>query len=537
MVEFWVEKLAKEAMARAEREGTIVTCRSGQSPSGAKHIGNINDNIRSFFVAKKVNELGGRARHVQTHDDMDPFRKMPSKVVGLDGSWHEVSGMSEKMQEFVGTPLCQTPDPLGCCRSWAEHFEKVWENGCNALGLKTEYYRNETLYKEGKFDSFIRMALERAELAASVLSGFQDSVNKNYVPLTAICESCGKINGRITAVDLEGGTVDYVCEERKLAGKYGTGGCGHKGTVPFGGGNCKLPWRFEWPAQWVLFETTLEPFGKDHYQGSWPSGKEIVEKIFDGVAPIPVLYEFFLVNGAKMSTRHGNVFITQDMLKIMTPAEFLHFYTKRPEKQRDLDISHVFRLVDEYDATERIVFDRDNTEKKEVQNAKGRYSLCTSPLPEKAPTKLPYQFSAMLDQSWPEKGREDRIKPLLEEQGEYEPSDVVFALQRLKLAGKWVKTYAPEEYILRLVELDKSVISKQLAEVLLETAEALESGANGSQLLNTFRNGCKKRGLNLRESFASVYMLLIGQEKGPRLGSFLLSLDREWVKKRLKLEE
>ena len=86
---FWAEQIAERAIEEAKRRGfEVVTCRSGQTPSGAKHIGNFNDNIRSYFVAKFIERLGHKARHVQTHDDMDPLRKIPKRVVDLDGKWH-----------------------------------------------------------------------------------------------------------------------------------------------------------------------------------------------------------------------------------------------------------------------------------------------------------------------------------------------------------------------------------------------------------------------------------------------------------------
>ncbi len=532
---FWIESLAEEAMARADKEGTIVTCRSGQSPSGAKHIGNINDNIRSFFVAKKVKEMGGEARHVQTHDDMDPFRKMPAKLADLDGEWHDASEFDD-MSPHIGRPLSSTPDPFGCCDSWAAHFAEVWESGCGALGLETDYFFNSNLYGEGKFDLFIRMALERSELASRIISSFQETKTSEYVPLNVVCENCGKLTGRVTGFDLEEGTVDYVCDERRLAGKYGTGACGGKGTVEWGGGNAKLPWRFEWPAQWLIFKTTLEPFGKDHYQGSWPSGKEIVEKVFDGRPPIPVLYEFFLVDGKKMSTRHGNVYIVQEMLEMMTPAEFLHFYTLRPEKQRDLDITHLYRLVDDYDLTERVYFGEDEADEKEKMNARGRYELATAEVPDSFPLKLSYTFSALLDQSWPEEGREERVEEQLAELGEPSQREIDFALKRLSLAGVWAERHAPPEYTLNLAELNESVVSDEMRQVLGETADALEGGASSEELLNLFRDACKERDIPLRKGFSTAYLLLIGEKKGPRLGSFLRSLDREWVLKRLRLQ-
>ena len=54
------------------------------------------------------------------------------------------------------------------------------------------------------------------------------------------------------------------------------------------------------------------------------------------------MYEFFLVNGEKMSASKGNVYIVQDLLKVMEPEAFMFFYAKRPEKQRDLELKRIF---------------------------------------------------------------------------------------------------------------------------------------------------------------------------------------------------
>ena len=43
---FWADQLADMVIKRAKREGKIVSIRSGQTPSGGKHIGNMNDPIR-----------------------------------------------------------------------------------------------------------------------------------------------------------------------------------------------------------------------------------------------------------------------------------------------------------------------------------------------------------------------------------------------------------------------------------------------------------------------------------------------------------
>ena len=57
-----------------------------------------------------------------------------------------------------------------------------------------------------------------------------------------------------------------------------------------------------------------------------------------------------------MSTRHGNAYITHDIIKVL-PAEVLrYFYTKKPTKQRNFDLENIYRLVNEYDSVERVYY-------------------------------------------------------------------------------------------------------------------------------------------------------------------------------------
>ncbi|MFH1420734.1 MAG: lysine--tRNA ligase [Candidatus Aenigmatarchaeota archaeon] len=349
---FWADRLAKEAMERAKRENVDVTCRSGASPSGAKHIGNLFDVLKSYIVHKSVLDNGFKSRLVLTHDDRDPIRKIPPRLPDLEGNWHTTEEIAKKMQSHLGEPYCNAPDPFGCCKSWSKHFATVWENGIRALGVEMQTYYNDDLYKQGKFEPFIVRALKNIDTSRKVIMQFQETKNENYIPFDVICENCGKIIGRATGFDLEQKTIDYVCEKKTLAGKYEISGCGHRGTVSFDQG--KLPWSFEWPAQWLIFKTTFEPFGKEHAEGSWPRCSAICKNVYNAEPPIPHIYEFLLVNGKKMAARMGNAYVVQDMLRILEPEIFFYFYTKRSTRQRNLDIENIYYLVDEFEKAERI---------------------------------------------------------------------------------------------------------------------------------------------------------------------------------------
>ncbi len=163
------------------------------------------------------------------------------------------------------------------------------------------------------------------------------------------CAECGKITEGVTAVDLDAGEVEYVCDDVD-AGDQTIDGCGHEGTATLRQG--KLPWRFEWPGQWQVLGVDFEPFGKDHAEGSWPSGKDVAEN---------VLTSSRRPDGERGDSRStatallflGNVITVDEVLDILEPEVFEYFFVKDPRKQRDFAVENIDQLVDEFDRFER----------------------------------------------------------------------------------------------------------------------------------------------------------------------------------------
>src|SRR5699024_993491 len=129
----------------------------------------------------------------------------------------------------------------------------------DALGIDVEMVSNTECYESGKFEDVTRYLLEHREQARSVLSNYQDKVDDDYVPFRPICEECGHVTetDAVRSVDLDSGTVEYGCTDIE-AGDRVIEGCGHEGTATLREG--KLPWRFEWPAQWNVLNVDFEPF-------------------------------------------------------------------------------------------------------------------------------------------------------------------------------------------------------------------------------------------------------------------------------------
>jgi lysyl-tRNA synthetase class 1 len=532
----WADVQAEAVIERCKKKGKDITvCRSGQSPSGPKHIGNMCDNIRSFFVARAIQEKGFKSKHIQSHDDRDPLRKIPPKIADLDGNW-KVLAESEirTLEKHLGEPYSSVPDPFGCCNSWGKHFSNLVENGAKMIGLASEYVSNDELYKKGLFRSYVRKILEKIELTRKIIKEFQETRPPNYIPFDVICESCRKITAKATAFDLNNETIDYSCETKKLAGEYKMLGCGHKGTVNFNGG--KLPWRFEWPAQWCILEADFEPVGKEHAEGSWPSGEKICKEIYESEPVIPFFNEFFLVDGKKMSTREGNAYTIQDMMKIIEPEPFKMFYAKRPMKQRDFSVREIFRLVDEFDKAERIFFgaEKEKEHKEEnikhkEENIKRMYELSRTEIPKTQPTRIPYSFYAAVSQI---AQTFDRQKTILRNFGYAEPDP-----RRIALAKNWVKDFASLEYKIKLLEkLPKIKTDETVKEIFEKIAEKIEESIGGEELQQFIYNEAQQRNIAPPKVFSTAYQILLGKDKGPRLGPFLVSLDKNFAINRLRFK-
>jgi len=303
------------------------------------------------------------------------------------------------------------------------------------------------------------------------------------------------------------------------------------GEVPWFEG--KLQWRFEWPAQWDIFETTFEPFGKDHFEGSWKSGQEIAKSLFSFEPPIPYVYEFFLVNGEKMSASKGNVYVVQDMLKIVEPEVFLYFYTKRPGKQRDLDLKNIHLLIEDFEKVEKLYFGVEKLEnQKELENLKRSYFMSQEKISGKAPVRIPYQFASLISQYYSDK---DKILELLLNLNMIQQRDA--DLKRIDLARNWVNLYAPEEAKIKLKKSVSEDIRKQLTEnqkqALKELAEVL-NGVKEEDLHNLFWKIAEKNQLKPQEFFKAVYLVLLGKERGPKLAPFILTVGQKKVAEILK---
>ncbi|WP_135303879.1 lysine--tRNA ligase [Haloarcula amylovorans] len=530
---FWADSVADVIEARDPEDPIVI--KGGVSPSGVPHIGHFNEIMRGYFVAEALRDRGHEVRQVFTADDKDRLRKVPRQLADLE--WNIV-GLGEvnagALGRNLGKPYTDIPDPFGCCDSYGAHFTNLLKKSAELVGVDVEFVSNTEMYENGEFEAVTRRVLERADRAREVLSEYQNKVDDDYVPFVPQCENCEKLTEGVTEVDLAAGEIHYVCTDVE-AGDQTIEGCGHEGVATFRDG--KLPWRFEWPAQWEILGVDFEPFGKDHAEGSWPSGEDIAENVLDIDPPVPMVYEWFTLEGEPLSSSSGNVVTVDEVLEILEPEVFKYFFTKNPRKQRDFSVESVDQLVDGFDRFEALYFDEiDARDDDEQEVAERAYPMVVDD-PRKERVRIPYTFAAVLGMT-----EDPALREQIARKEGHIPEDapewaVANALARVERARNWARRTSNEfDYELKRTELPETEFDPATEAALDELAAFVAEGHDGEEIQGEIYETAKRHDIDIGDFFSAGYRLLFDDTEGPQLGPFISKLDREFVVERLRRE-
>jgi len=527
---FWADAVADAVEARDPDDPIVV--KGGVSPSGVPHIGHFNEILRGYYVAEALRDRGHEVRQVFTADDRDALRAIPRTLADLDGT---IVGLGEvdagALGRNLGKPYTSIPDPFGCCDSYGDHFTTLLASHAEAVGVPVEFVSNTDRYEAGDFEGATRRLLERADRARELLADYQDKVDDDYVPFVPQCSNCGILTEGVTGVDLAAGTVSYVCRDRE-AGDDTIEGCGHEGTATLREG--KLPWRFEWPAQWELLGVDVEPFGKDHAEGSWPSGEEIARELLGIEPPVPMVYEWFTLEGDALSSSAGNVVTVDEVLGLLEPEVFRYFFLKEPLKQRDFSIENLDQLVDEFDRFERVYFGEAGADERERELAQRAYPMVVDE-PREDRVRIPYTFAAVLGMTDDPDLREEIARREGHIPDDAPDRAVEAALARVERAREWARrTGNAFDYELKRGSMPEVTFDDPTGRALDELADFVAEGHDGEAIQGEIYEAADRHDLPVGEFFGAGYRLFFDDDEGPQLGPFLAKLDREFVVDRLR---
>ncbi len=503
----WANKYAEQIIKAKEKDRYIVE--SGITPSGVVHAGNWREELTQEFVYKALIQKGVTAIYQHVWDDFDRFRKVPK---GVPSEW----------EQYIGMPGTKIPDPWECHKSYAEHFKAAFMEEADALGLEATYLSMTEEYGNCVFADQVKIALENRDFIKKTFDEYRrEPLEDVWMPAKVYCEKCWKDT---TTFEWDKSyNVKYKCK------------CGNEGEFDFRKvGMIKLLWRVDWPMRMAHYDIDFESAGKDHHAsgGSMTTGMPIYEKIYHGKGFIAPMYEHINFKGQteKMSSSKGNVVTMAQLLEVYEPEVIRYMYTTKIN--RAFDISFDLDLVNTYnyfDKAEAMYYRKEEVD----ENEKNRYVLSiinkSKEIPEQA------QFSQCANTIQIAVGNVDRTIEILKKTGAISEGTEK-TRNRLRLAQTWIEKYAPDQAKFSIVkEMPQVEVPANISPILAEISTKVGENTNGEDLQSFIFNQAKTNNIPPKELFSTIYKLLIGRERGPKLGPFLSSLDSDFVQKRLSL--
>lgn len=516
---YWADKVAKEIIDSGKFKPYWVD--DMFTPSGFAHLGSLRGPLVHDLTYKALVHAGVEGKFSYVLNDFDVIDGLPKDL-------------QKDFSKYLGFPLRNVPSPEKGFSSFADFFASDFKNVLKIFGVEAKYLSSYDMYKEGKFDEAIRIALDNSEKIQDIYQKVSGSKKRElgWLPLQVICENCGRL-GTTKVHDWDGKTVVYTCESALVEWAKG---CGHSGRISPFGGNGKLPWKVDWPAHWMVLGVTIEGSGKDHSSagGSRDIARELCKEVFKIEEPYNLPYEFFLIGGKKMGSSKGLGLKAHDILDLLS-AEVARFLFSRTDYKQAVEFDPagtmaIPDLFDEYDRCYLAYIDGSDQdlartfEMSQIDN-----------LPPKEKILLP-RFRDVV--SYIQMPNVD----VLQKYGEIKGSklselEIKIINERIAYAKIWLEKYAPEEFSLKMTDglpdIAKDLNEKQ-KQFLQKAIPLIEKADDPEKLQLALYNLSKEMGINAKDAFSAIYIVMIGKEFGPKAAWLLLSYKRDKVVKRLK---
>lgn len=484
---------------------------SGITPSGVVHLGNFREAITQDLVKCALEKRGKKVTYLYVWDDYDALRKIPKNLP-----------KQKLIKENLRMPVSLVPDPFGCHKSYAEHFEKQFEEENKRVGIEARFVYQYKEYHTGKFAEEIRIALENTEKIKRILNQYRkEPLAKDWLPIFVFCGKCNK--DTITSLKWNGDyTITYACQ------------CNHSETIDFRKKHLvTLRWRVDWPMRWHKNKVDFESAGKDHFAagGSIDTGRQIQKEIYGTEPPFGFAYEWIGIKGkGQFASSLGNVITLSEMLEIYEP-EIVRYLFAGTRPNREFSISFdtdVLAIYEEFDKCERTYFGLGDINDKKAEKLKIAYELSYL---GKIPKTIPYQpsFRHLTTLLQINNFNMGKVIGYFENELKNE-HDKKRLRSRAECAKNWIQKYAPEEFKFSVKEKSKVKLSKKEKKVLHQLADRLlEKEWTDIDLHEEIYILCKNNDFPTKDFFKTAYQVLINKERGPRLAAFILEIGRKKV--------
>jgi lysyl-tRNA synthetase class 1 len=486
-------EVLKRVGGKAPDKGYVLF-ETGYGPSGLPHIGTFGEVARTSMVRRAFAEISDiPTRLFAFSDDMDGLRKVPDNVPNKD-----------MLRGHLGRPLTAIPDPFGKFESFGHHNNAMLRSFLDAFGFSYEFVSSTESYRSGRFDAALLTVLRHYDRVMEVmLPTLGEERQATYSPFLPVSQKTGRVlQVPIVERNAEAGTIVYKDEDGQLV------------ETPVTGGRCKLQWKADWAMRWFALDVDYEMSGKDLIDSVRLSGK--ICRILGGNPPAGFTYELFLdEKGEKISKSKGNGLAVEEWLRYAPPESLALFMYQKPKTAKRLYFDVIPRTVDEY-LSHLASFPGSQDLAKRLDNP--AWHIHAGQPPEGEDSGLSYAVLLNLASVCHAEGPEviwhyiGRYKPGLT------PQSAPMTDRLVGYAVNYYQDFVRPAKRYRLPGDAERAALEDLARVL----EGLPASASAEEIqTEVYEVGKRHPFPDLKSWFAALYQILLGQDQGPRMGTFI----------------
>ena len=534
---FWVDKAAEDVVEREKhlkRGINVFRTESGLGASGIPHVGSFTDVVKANAVALALEDTGMKAEFIPYADDRDGLRKVPL-------------GFPDWLEKYIGAPVTDIPDPFkDGHENYGKHMATLLMDAMDKAGIKYVPHFGSEDYRKGIFNEQIHAILANAEkVGATIKKMLGQEKFVDVLPYFPVCENCGKIyTTRSVELHAKEHKVSYICDATFVGKNLNRmkeieiRGCGHRGEASYFYGSGKLSWKVEFAMRWSALGIVFEGYGKE-IRDSVLVNDAVCKEVLNFEPPVHVMWELFLDKGGKkISKSFGNVFTPQVWYNYGSPQSLMLLMLKRFEGTRELDVTDIPKYMDELDRLEENYFAlKKIKENRDRINTKRLFEFVHLLRPPKKPAPhLNYDSWIELAKIIPPHDHHQFMLNKLKEFGKLKTTKVdeeteKIISDRLRYAQNWYKDFVLQ----KAVSEEKFEVRGEMKPAIQELIQLIEHEKDGGKIQKEIFLIAKKHGLQPPEFFRTVYRILLNEDRGPRLGPYII--DRGKAEVIEKLEE
>ena len=476
-------------------EKGFVLFETGYGPSGLPHIGTFGEVARTSMVRYAFEQLSDIPTKLYAFsDDMDALRKVPTNVPN-----------QEMLQQYLGHPLSSIPDPFGKYNSFSEHNNNMLQKFLDSYGFNYEFKSSTEMYKSGVFDEKLIRILENYDkIMAIMLPTLGEERRKTYSPIMPISPSTGEVlQVPLLNVNPSKGTIAFKDVD------------GREVEQSILSGNAKLQWKADWAMRWAAFDVDYEMSGKDLLDSVRLSSK-ITTKL-GGRPPVGLSYELFVdEQGRKISKSIGNGISIDEWLRYANPESLALFMYKKPTSQKKLHFDVIPKHVEEY--YQYLGASRTQSDLQSLNNPV-RYIHREKDLPNE---RLPMSYNLLLNLASVANAvsKEELWNYISSYNNALSPENSPALDQIAGYAINYYQDFVKPQKQYRIpTEFEKAVLN-EISDGLTVIQTQQQSEKDIETLV--YDIGKKHYGQEkLKDYFKMLYETMLGQQEGPRMGTFI----------------